>query len=45
MSGSELVILSLLLIPIAIIFLAILDFIFQDRRNKWTILTLQQFLQ
>lgn len=34
MSGAELVILSLLLIPIAIIFLAILDFLFQDRRNK-----------
>lgn len=45
MSGAELVILSLLLIPIAIIFLAILDFLFQDRRNKWTILTSQQFLQ
>ena len=45
MSGSELIILSLLLIPISIIFLAILDFIFQDRRNKWTILTSQQFLQ
>lgn len=34
MSGAELVILSLLLIPITIIFVAILDFIFQDRRNK-----------
>lgn len=34
MSGAELVILSLLLIPIIIIFVAILDFIFQDRRNK-----------
>lgn len=34
MSGTELVILSLLLIPIMIILAAILDFIFQDRRNK-----------
>lgn len=34
MSGAELVILSLLLIPIMIIFVTILDFIFQDRRNK-----------
>lgn len=45
MSGTELVILSLLLIPIMIILAAILDFIFQDRRNKWTILTLQQYPQ
>jgi hypothetical protein len=34
MSGAELVILSLLLIPIMIVVVAILDFIFQDRRNK-----------
>ena len=34
MSGSELVILSLLLIPVILIIVAILDFLFQDRRNK-----------
>lgn len=45
MSGSELVILSLLLMPVILIIVAILDFLFQDRRNKWTILTLQQFPQ
>lgn len=45
MSGAELVILSLLLIPIMIAVVAILDFLFQDRRNKWTILTLQQCQQ
>ena len=45
MFGAELVILSVLLIPIMIILVAILDFLFQDRRNKWTILTLQQCQQ
>ena len=45
MSGAELVILSLLLIPIMIAVVTILDFLFQDRRNKWTILTLQQCQQ
>ena len=34
MFGAELVILSVLLIPIMIILVAILDFLFQDRRNK-----------
>ena len=34
MSGAELVILSVLLIPIMIIVVAILDFLFQDRKNK-----------
>ncbi len=34
MSGAELVILSLLLMPIILIIVAILDFLFQDRRNK-----------
>lgn len=34
MSGSELVILSLLLMPVILIIVAILDFLFQDRRNK-----------
>ena len=34
MTGAELIILSLLLIPIMIIVVTILDFLFQDRRNK-----------
>lgn len=34
MSGAELVILSLLLMPVILIIVAILDFLFQDRRNK-----------
>lgn len=34
MTGAELIILSLLLIPIMIIVVAILDFLFQDRSNK-----------
>jgi len=34
MTGAELIILSLLLIPIMIIVVTILDFLFQDRSNK-----------
>lgn len=34
MSRAELVILSLLLMPVILIIVAILDFLFQDRRNK-----------
>lgn len=34
MSGPELVILSFLLMPVILIITVILDFLFQDRRNK-----------